>query len=60
MDDKLDSIGDSSRLDKEEHQILDRIKIHYSKKLSRLVSDKEAIEIADNLLTFGKAIHGLE
>ncbi len=43
---------------KREQAILERIKIHYSLKLSRYVGDEEAKEIANNLLCFAQAIYG--
>jgi len=39
---------------KRKHDILQRIKKHYSIKLNREVDDKEAEEIAENLLKFAK------
>ena len=41
-----------------EEQILKRIQDHYGKKLGRDISFIEAKDIAKNLLSFAKAIHG--
>ena len=44
--------------EKREHDILERIKKHYSHKLNRKVNNEEAKEIANNLLSFAQAIYG--
>lgn len=47
---------DTSTYEEKRAAILKRIKIYYSKKLGREVSDEETNEIAENLKSFAEAI----
>ena len=52
----LDLPSNSAILERE-RSILMRIKVYYSKKLDRAITDSEVEEIRDNLLQFTKAIY---